>query len=620
MRPTLPLLFVMLLALLGALKAAEVPAKPAALVRDALHPVVLNKTELSGEIGRRIDDLIYKNFMVIDLEQKFLEPFRQRPPLPDKKPWRYIGVGKVISAGSRFAAYTGDPKVAERVDHLVSELMKTRDADGYLGHIPVEPNGGQNSRNWTLHDQEYVILGLVEHARLRRNPDSLRQACALADYVMTNFTRSPTPSWVSTAGLPEALMALHHATGEKRYLDFAAGFRHGNCHVEIEFSSLRDWKKTTLRERDTGHVYVNLARCYSQTLLHRLEPREGSLEASRFIMRELTKREGELLVIGSAGDDEHFSDSHNGSLRPAESCATAYLVRWLDSLTRLDGDLRHGDIMERTIYNALFAAQDPNGRKTRSFTLFEGPRTYTGDDFCCPGNHRRIMAELPEMVYYRTAEGGIAVNLFTTSHKSVELTDGRAVKIKQETDYPTNGRVKITVTPAQPMEFPLKLRIPRWCPEATLTINGQPQAITPGQPFCEIRRTWQPGDVVSLDMPMPWRLVRGHHLQEGRAALMRGPVVYCLGSKANAELLKRFKDPRELVIDPASLGQPIADNSVRPGGLKVTAKAWAPGMGGQGPAPLDVVLTEFVDPSGISTYLRMPESAKTVADELLVQN
>jgi hypothetical protein len=101
---------------------------------------------------------------------------------------------------------------------------------------------------------------------------------------------------------------------------------------------------------------------------------------------------------------------------------------------------------------------------------------------------------------------------------------------------------------------------------------------------------------------------------------MRGPVVYCLGSKANAELLKRFKDPRELVIDPSSLGQPIADNSVRPGGLKVTAKAWAPGMGGQGPAPLDVVLTEFVDPSGISTYLRMPESAKTVADELLVQN
>ena len=620
MNPLPCLLTALLLAPLAALHAADTPNSPTPKVRDALQPVTLDKSELSGEIGRRIDDLIYKNFMVIDLEKKFLDPFRKRPPLPAAKPWRYIGVGKVIAAGSRFAAYTGDPKVAERVDHLVSELMKTRDSDGYLGHIPVEPNGGQISRNWTLHELEYVVLGLVEYARFISDPDSLRQACELADYTMAAFARCPKPDRVCTAGLPEALMALYHATGEKRYLDYAASVRHGNCHMEIEFSSLRDWKKTTLRERDTGQVYVNFARCYAQTQLHRWEPRDGSLDASRFILRELTKRDGDLMVIGSAGDDEHFMDSQDGSNKPAESCATAYLIRWLDSLMCLDGDLRHGDIMERAIYNVLFAAQDPAGRKIRSMTVFEGPRSYTGDSFCCPGNHRRIMAELPEKVYYRTADGGIAVNLFTQSSKAIELTDGRAVTIKQETDYPTTGRVKITVTPTETMEFPLRLRIPRWCPEATLTINGQPRAVTPGQPFCEIRRTWKPGDVLTLDMPMPWRLVRGHHLQEGRAALMRGPVVYCLGSTANAELLKRFKEPRELMIDPASLAQPLADSSVRPGGLKVTAKAWAPGTAGQGAATLEVVLTEFVDASGVSTYLRIPDPAKTVEDELLNQN
>jgi DUF1680 family protein len=617
MKHTLPLLAALLLAPLAALHADDGPKRPAPKLRDALEPVALDKAELSGEIGRRIQELIYRNFMVIDLEQKFLDPFRIRPPLPAAKPWRYIGVGKVIAAGSRFAAYTGDAKVAERVDHLVSELMKTRDSDGYLGHIPVEPNGGQISRNWTLHELEYVVLGLVEHARFRSNPDSLREARELADYATTNFVRCPKADWVCTAGLPEALMELHHATSEKRYLDDAASVPHGNCHAEIEFSNLRDWKKTTVRDRNTGHVYVNFARCYAQTQLHRWEPREGSLDAPRFILHELTKRDGDLLVIGSAGDDEHFADNQNGSLRPAESCATAYLIRWLDSLIRLEGDLRHGDIVERAIYNALFAAQDPTGRRIRSFTVFEGPRGYTGDDFCCPGNHRRIMAELPEMVYYRTTDGGIAVNLFTQSSKAIELTDGRAVTIRQETDYPTTGRVKITVTPAEAMEFPLRLRIPRWCPEATLTINGQPRVVSPGQPYCEIHRTWKPGDVLMLDMPMPWRLVRGRHLQEGRAALMRGPVVYCLGSNANAELLKRFKDPRELMIDPATIGRPLVDSSVRPDGLKVTAKAWAPGNGGQGAAPLEVVLTEFVDASGVSTYVRIPDPAQAVEDELL---
>ena len=79
-------------------------------VVDALKPVRLVRPELSGEIGRRIEDLIYKNYMALDLERGFLDPFRKRPPA---KGWRYIGVGKVIDAGSRFAAYTRDAKVGK---------------------------------------------------------------------------------------------------------------------------------------------------------------------------------------------------------------------------------------------------------------------------------------------------------------------------------------------------------------------------------------------------------------------------------------------------------------------------------------------------------------------------
>ena len=204
---------------------------------------------------------------------------------------------------------------------------------------------------------------------------------------------------------------------------------------------------------------------------------------------------------------------------------TAYLIRWFDSLMRLEGDLRYGDLMERTIYNALFAAQDPAGRRLRYFTPFEGPRTYFDNDgFCCPGNYRRIVAELPEMVYYRTQDGGIAVNLFTESKKTIELGGGRNVTIQQQTDYPTSGLVKITVTPSEAMEFPLRLRIPRWCPKATLTINGEaPREVSPGEKFHEIRRTWKPSDTVTLDMPMPWRLVRGRKLQEGRVGLDARP-------------------------------------------------------------------------------------------------
>ena len=126
--------------------------------------------------------------------------------------------------------------------------------------------------------------------------------------------------------------------------------------------------------------------------------------------------------------------------------------------------------------------------------------------------------------------------------------------------------------------------------------------------------TWNPGDKLILDMPMSWRWVRGRKLQEGRVALVRGPVVYCIGTRHNAELLKKYGQPRNLTLDPATLGEPVADTSVRPGGLIVPAKAWPPGERGNGAASLDVVLSEFVDPSGIATYFLVPDLTMAVDD------
>jgi uncharacterized protein len=584
-------------------------------VADQLRPERLAQTELGGEIGRRLDDLIHKNFMTIDIERDFLDPFRNRPATAER---RYVGVGKVIDAGSRFAAYTGDPDVARRTARLVDELMKTRDPDGYLGHMPAEPGGTQNYRNWILHDQEYALLGLADHWRYCGDARSLEYARELADYICKTFSKAPNPEKICTAGLSEAMLTLYGCTGELRYLRFAADTPHGYTRAEVEHSSLRDWVKTTLGDPWTSHAYVNVARCNSQIMLYRWEPDEKLLKSSRFILRELTRPGGCLFVTGSASDGEQFSFTQNGRGDVSESCVTAYLIRWFDNLMRLDGDLRLGDNIERAVYNALFAAQDPAGRQIRYFTPFEGPRTYFElDGFCCPGNYRRIVAELPEMIYYRTDDGGVAVNLFTESQKTIELGEGRRVTIRQQTDYPASGRVRMTITPSAAMEFPLRLRIPRWCPKATLATNGGPALeISPGAKYHEIRRRWEPGDELTLDMPMPWRLVRGHAAQEWRVALMRGPVVYCIGTAENAELVKKYPAPGDLAIDPESLGEPVADRSVRPGGLKVAAKAWPPGGKNSGPATLDVVLTEFVDPSGVATYFRVPDWNGGVEDEL----
>ena len=589
---------------------------PTFKVTDILQPLPLRQAELSGEIGRRVADLIRGNFMALNLEKDFVEPFRSRP---FTEPSHYIGVGKVIDAASLFAAYTGDSAVRDRIARLIAEVWGTRDADGYLGTYQPEPGAAQNHHNWVLHDQEYLVLGLVRHWLATGDAASLQHAQDLGDYVIATFSRDPKPEEICTAGLPEAFLALFGCTGEERYLKFAAEIRHGNGIAEIRCASLRDWRQTF--DTRPAHVYVMLARCYAQTELYRHDGEASLLEMSRYMRHELLRAGGGLNVVGSASDGEYFSYTQNGAGMIGESCVTAYLLRWLDSLMRLSGDLRYGDIMERTIYNALFAAQDPAGRRIRYFTPFTGPREYYQDDgFCCPGNFRRIMAELPRMVCYRYGADGIAVNLYTPSQITVRLDSGTAVTLIQETDYPNSDQVRFRVSLSRPTSFALRLRIPRWSRGATVRINDEaPVMAGDDGTGHELRRSWRQGDTVILDMPLCWRLVKGHQLQEGKVALLRGPVAYCLGTAQNEELLKKHPNFLGVVVDPATIGEPEPDASVRPDGWKVKAlaKVEAKGEWSKGAPQETLVFTEFVDPTGIMTYFHVLDLASADEDELV---
>ena len=586
-------------------------------VPDKLCRVTLNQHELGGEIDRRINNMVYQNYMVVDLDGKWLNHFRNRTDR-DGQQFVYYGIGKVFDAGSLFAAYTADPKVAARTQYIIDELVKSRDADGYLGFWNVEPENRQDHINWILHEQEYINLALVQNYRRTGNPLSLAHAKIMGDYILKTFPTPQNPCYnagdICTAGLPEGMLELYRVTGDKRYFDFAADVPHGNNHGEVQLASLRMWEQDF--SRTPRHVYVMLARCYAQTELYRLTGETNLLSMSQFMRNELLKLgAGGMLVTGSCSDGEQFTYDQNGRGAIGESCVTAYMLRWIDSLLRLEGDMRYGDLLERTIYNALLAANSPDGRWIRYFTPFSGDRQYdTRDFFCCCGNYRRAVAELPQKVYYRTAEGGIALNLFTNSQKTFDVKD-QTVTIRQETAYPNDGDVKLTFSTQNqnPVAFAFQFRTPRWCEGITLRVNDEvPVTIEPltQKLGCYVlNRTWKDGDVVNISMPMAWRLLRGRALQDGHVVLLRGPIVYCIGKAQNAETLVKCPEPRHLVIDPASIAEPERDDSIRPNGLKVVAKAWLNQE--RTGEKVDVTLTEFIDPSGQDVYFCVPNLADT---------
>jgi hypothetical protein len=201
------------------------------------------------------------------------------------------------------------------------------------------------------------------------------------------------------------------------------------------------------------------------------------------------------------------------------------------------------------------------------------------------------------------------------------LADGVEVDLRQETEYPNSGRVVIKVDPTRPADFALRLRIPAWCDTARVAVNDQLVADAPGGEFYAIRRRWQAGDRVKLDMPMRWRLVRGRKRQAGRAALMRGPLVFCLNPGQQDQLATLDgADLGRITLDPESFGEPLTDNSFRPEAIACPVRAWKPGYATQRPGDLSLRLTEFADPGGRAVYFRLQDLDVAVDDELFARD
>ena len=585
-----------------------------AATADKLQPLDVRAVKVGGEIGRRIDVTIANNLLVLDVDKDFLAEFKKEPA---KRSGAYIGLGKLIDAAVRFAAYTGDERVKVYKEHLVCEAIAAQDADGYLGTFPPAKRMWSL---WDIHEMNYLVYGLTMDHRFFGKKASLEAAKRLADYIVNRWAAEPPkmPSpWnitlhMGVTGLENTMLALHRETGDARYLEFVTKTR-----------QLANWDAHVVTGRHDdieGHAYAHLCRCVAQLRLDRLQPNTRLMKPTRDVLDFILHGDG-MTITGECGDHECWHDTQEGTINLGESCASAYLVRWLDELLRMEGKSLYGDLMERVIYNGLFAAQSPDGRRIRYYTPMDGPRSYwKGDTYCCPNNYRRIIAELPGFVCYRVG-GGVVVNLYTTSEAKVELSPQLCVKVRQETDYPNSGRVAIRLEPSRPAPFPLRLRIPRWCEEPKVSVNGEEiaKAVEPGE-FFVINRKWQSGDRVELELPMPVRLVAGRVAQAGRVAIMRGPQVFCLNRSRYPNLANT--DLRLLVMDPQSIEGPFKDESVRPGGVACRVKAWGAGAWYPGGKPsVALELSEFADPAGEFTYFKVPNpNAEEVEDdELLAQ-
>lgn len=463
----------------------------------------------------------------------------------------------------------GNESIVEELDEIIAVIAKAQADDGYL-HTKVMINDIERFSNRQLHEMYnagHLFTAASIHKRLTGKSNFLDIAIKHADFLYTTFT--PCPPELYRIGFNQTnitgLVELYRTTKDKRYLELAQGFidrrgekkNWGTDAVSHKHQGDMSQDRTPFRkEREAeGHavlgmyLYSGAADVYAET------GEKSLLRSLDSIWSNVVDQK--MYVTGAIGQTHHGASSHVDMVHEAfideylmpnataynETCANICNAMFSWRMLGIKGEAKYADIMELVLYNSALSGISADGthyfytnplRRTSSQELDKtdyATRTPYIPCFCCPPNLVRTIAKVSGWAY-SLSENGIAVNLYGGNKLDTNLADGSTLKLEQVSNYPWDGAVSLKIQECKASAFEIMLRIPEWAAETEISVNGKTvDATIEAGEFATLKRKWNKGDVISMDIPVEPQLVVGHpRIEETRnqVAIKRGPVVYCV--------------------------------------------------------------------------------------------
>ena len=474
---------------------------------------------------------------------------------------------KYMEAWAHIYGQTKDPAILEHLDPLIAVIAAAQEADGYIS-APMQLS--PNKQRWTsvndheLYNMGHLLTAAAVHHRATGQRNFLEIAIKQADYLYDLFM--PRPPELAHFGFnPSNTMGavdLYRATGNGRYLELAQcfvdmrGSQPGGGDQNQALVPLREETRAVGHAVTAGYLYCGATDVVAETGdeallagLHRIW--DNAIHSKMYITGGASAQHhgaSQRPEFGGSAGSVHEAFGYEYSLPNAtaynETCANIANAMWNWRLLNLSGDAKYTDIVELILYNSMLSSMSLDGIKfcyTNPLRWYGAEHPLLSQDayerwfisrcYCCPTNTARTIALLHNW-FYSTSDEGLWVHLYGSNSVDTTLADGSAFALTQQTDYPWDGRIRITVDAAPADEVALMLRIPGWCDGAALRINGEASdmPLAPGTYF-ELTRAWNRGDVIELILPLAPRTIKAHPKAEeirNHVAIMRGPIVYCL--------------------------------------------------------------------------------------------
>ncbi len=448
---------------------------------------------------------------------------------------------KWLEAASYELANEYEAALDRRVDDAIALIAAAQKPDGYLD---TYYQLGDYEKRWTniMQDHELYCAGhmfqaAVAHFRATGKSSFLDVARRLADHIGSVFGPGRKQAAPGHPEIEMGLVELYRATGEKRYLDIARFFVDVRGRGTIGGSAYyQDHLPVREAPEMAGHavrqVYLlaGVADVYLET------GDESLLAACQRLWLDMTSRKVSLTGgIGARHERESFGESYElpNDRVYNETCAQIGSVMWNWRLLLATGEARYADLIEWTLYNGVLSGVSLDGKRYFYPNPLLSRGTVERSEWfscaCCPPNVMRTLSSVHN--YFATSgEDGLQLHLYDTASIRATVAGAGQVALAVTTTYPWESSVRIAVETPGTAEWTLALRIPVWCKGARACINGG--KTVPGKPgsYLEIRRHWEAGDAVELELPLALAVHEAHPWIEaarGCVAVSRGPLVYC---------------------------------------------------------------------------------------------
>lgn len=475
-------------------------------------------------------------------------------------------VYKTIEGASYGLQTYPDKKLEKYIDSVLVIVAAAQEPDGYLYTSrtmnPKHPHEWAGSKRWEkvedlsheFYNLGHMVEGAIAHYQATGKKNFLNIAIKYADCVCREIGDQPGQT-VAVPGHQIAEMALaklYLVTGNQKYLDQAKFFldKRGYTSRTDEYSQAH--KPVIDQDEAVGHA-VRAAYMYSGMAdVAALTGDKSYIDAiDRIWDNIVTKKLYITGGIGATGAGEAFGKNYELPNMSAycETCAAIGNVYMNYRLFLLHGESKYYDVLERSLYNGLISGVSLDG----GGFFYPNPLESIGQHqrqpwfgcACCPSNICRFIPSLPGYIY-AVKDNDLYVNLFLSNESEVKV-GGKSVSLKQTTNYPWEGDVKVEITKAANRKFNLKLRIPGWVKnqvtpsdlyayndgkrlEYSVKVNGEEVKSELTNGYFSIDRPWKKGDRVEIHFDMEPRTVKANPQVEadrGRVAVERGPIVYC---------------------------------------------------------------------------------------------